>query len=106
MAPPVNRRARQLNDDVSLVVESDVAARLRSLALPLRLGLIQVVIDPEHGRVPRRGVERPRVDKGPRARGGGFSHRDLLGDHVVSITGARELSRAYFRPPQAPEPGS
>jgi len=28
--------------------------------------------------------------------GGGVGHRCLLGDHVVSITGAWELSRAYF----------
>ena len=75
----------QLEDNVPLAVGGDVAADAPRQPLPLGLGLLHEVIDPEDGRAAVAGVQRPGVEENPAAGSGGLGHFGLLGDHEVSI---------------------
>ena len=77
----------QLEDNVPLAVGGDVAADAPRQPIPLGLGRLHEVIDPENGRAAVAGVQRPGVEEDPGAAGGGFGHRCLLGEHGVSIGG-------------------
>ena len=77
----------QLEDDVPLAVGGDMAADAPRQPLPLGLGRLHEVIDPEDGRAAVAGVQRPGVEEDPGAAGGGLGHSGLLGDHEVSIGG-------------------